>query len=129
MEFDIAAFRLAFPEFANAAKYPDSMITFWSGLAKGMLIECRWGSVYSQGLSLYVAHEITIAARNALMGAMGGTPGQGVGLRSGKTVGSTSTTFDTNNTVEKDAGYWNLTTYGQQYIRLARMIGAGALQV
>lgn len=129
MAFDIAAFRAAFTEFSNVTKYPDAMINFWAALGQLMLIECRWRETYSYGLQLYVAHEVTLAARNAAAGATpGGTPGK-AGLQSSKSVGSTSVGYDTNNTAEKNAGWWNLTIYGQQFFRLSRMIGAGALQV
>lgn len=123
--FDIAQFRLEFPAFTDVTKYPDAMIQFWATFGIGMLIECRWGSVYTQGLSLYVAHNVALEGANT----GGGVPGQGTGIKSGKTVGSTSIQYDTQNTTEANAGFWNLTTYGQRFYRISRMIGAGALQV
>jgi hypothetical protein len=129
MAFDIAKFREDFPEFSDVSRYPDAMLNFWAGLAAVMMIECRWGSAYEYGLELYVAHEAAIAARNAKTGQGGGTPGMGVGLQNSKSVGSTSTSYDTSSTAEKNAGWWNLTTYGQQFFRMSRMIGAGAIQL
>lgn len=129
MAFDIAQFRANFPEFNDSAKYPDAMLNFWAGLGEVMLIEERWKDAYPWGLQLYVAHEAAIAARNARTGAAGGMPGTGIGLQSNKTVGSTSIGYDTASTIEKNAGWWNLTTYGQQLYRLVRLIGAGAIQL
>ena len=127
--FDTALFREQFPAFTDVVRYPDAMIAFWSSIAINMLIEARWGSVYTQGLSLYVAHEISLAAADAKQSSVGKTPGQGNGLVSNKAVGSASKGYDNASSIEKDAGFWNLTTYGQQFYRLSRMIGAGALQV
>lgn len=129
MAFDIAAFRQHFPEFSDESRYPDGEIEFWATLGEMMLIQCRWGDVYDQGLELYVAHQLTVEARNKkAASAPGGIPG-GAGLQSGKTVGSTSVQYDTKTATEEGAGFWNLSTYGQQFYRISRMIGAGALQV
>jgi len=123
--FDIPLFREHFPAFTDAVKYPDAMIQFWADLGMVMLIECRWGNAYTAGLELYVAHNVALEGANT----GGGVPGQGTGIKSGKTVGSTSIQYDTQNTTEANAGFWNLTTYGQRFYRISRMIGAGALQV
>ena len=37
--------------------------------------------------------------------------------------------YDTATASEEGAGFWNLTVYGQEYIRQARMVGAGPLTV
>lgn len=127
--FDIGAFRTAFPEFADKTAYPDQQITFWSGLALLQVKQCVWKNAWVQGLSLYVAHEITLAAQNAKQSAAGGMPGTTGGVPNNKTVGSVTVGYDSQATSEKDAGYWNLTNYGKQFIRLARIFGAGAFQL
>lgn len=85
--------------------------------------------MWEQGVKLYVAHEITLAAQNQKAAATGGSPGQSGGIANSKTVGSVSVGYDTTSTAEKDAGWWNLTNYGKQFIRLARIFGAGAIQL
>lgn len=129
MNFDIGAFRVAFPEFADTVKYPTSMIEFWVTLATLQVRTCIWKSAWVQGVSLYVAHEITLAALNQKSATFGGTPGTSGGIANTKTVGSATVGYDTTSTAEKDAGYWNLTNYGKQFIRLARIFGAGAIQL
>lgn len=129
MDFDIAAFRLAFPEFKCTDKYPTSMVTFWAGLAAAQVRECIWKTQWNVGVSLYVAHEITLAAQNAMAAALGGTPGLQGGVATTKTVGGGTVGYDATTTTEKDAGYWNLTTYGKQFYRLVRIFGAGAIQL
>lgn len=81
------------------------------------------------GMSLYIAHELTLSAQNQKAASVGGSPGQQGGVATSKTVGSVSVQFDAQTTTEKDAGWWNLTTYGKQFIRLARIFGAGAIQI
>lgn len=126
---DIPAFRTAFPEFADTTVYPTTQITFWAALAEKLVRPCIWGNVAAQGVQLYVAHEITLAAQNAKASQVGGAPGISGGIANTKTVGSVTVGYDTQSTAEKDAGYWNLTNYGKQFIRLARIFGAGAVQL
>jgi hypothetical protein len=127
--FDITVFRKAFPEFADIAKYPDEQITFWAELAEAQVKESRWCAQVTKGRQLYVAHEITLAAQNAKAGEIGGTPGMSSGPVNSKTVGSVSVGYDTTAGSEKDGGYWNLTVYGKQFLRLARIFGAGCVQL
>lgn len=127
--FTISAFRAAFPEFADIIKYPDAMITFWSTFATAQVNANRWKTQTLMGISLYTAHELVLAAQNQKAGVIGGTPGQQAGPANQKTVGSVTAAYDAQTTTEKDAGYWNLTTYGKQFIRLARIFGAGGIQL
>lgn len=127
--FDKAAFRAAFPEFADTVRYPDAMLNFWAGIGERLLIAHRWAAVYDYGLQLFVAHNITLAAQNAASGASGGVPGSASGPISSKAVGSVSVSYDSASTIEPNAGHWNLTSYGKSLIHLARMIGAGGIQV
>lgn len=125
----IADFRAEFPEFASVTDYPDAMITFWSTLAEKMVVLAVWGELYATGVKLYTAHELVLARRNAQAGVAGGTPGIFTGAASSKSVGGASISYDTTSATEKDAGWWNLTTYGRQFWRLAQMLGMGCIQL
>ncbi len=126
---DIGAFRTSFPEFSDTTIYPNTMILFWAALAEKLVLPNVWGDCRQAGLNLYVAHEITVASQNAKTAQGGGSPGASGGVVSSKAVGSVSVSYDTQASAEKDAGYWNLTNYGKQFIRLARIFGAGAIQL
>lgn len=126
---DVAKFRTEFPEFSDTTLYPTSQITFWAGVAEKMVLQSIWNSMWETGVKLYVAHEITLARQNTKAAATGGTPGSSGGIANTKTVGSVTVGYDATTTTEKDAGWWNLTTYGKQFIRLARIFGAGAYQL
>ncbi len=126
---DIPAFRLAFPEFTDTAKYPDTQITFWATIAEKMVVQNIWTTMYVTGVQLYVAHEITLAAQNVKTSTAGGTPGTFGGVANSKTVGGASIGFDSTVTSEKNAGWWNLTNYGKQFYRFMMIFGAGAIQL
>ena len=127
--FVINDFRKAFPEFQDINKYSDSMIQVWAGLAVAMVNARLWKSQTTLGQQLYVAHELTLSAQSVVAASIGGTPGQQPGQANSKTVGSVTVAYDTQSAAEKDAGWWNLTSYGKQFIRLARIFGAGGVQL
>lgn len=122
---EIVVFRANFPEFGDTIRYSDGMITFWADMGAKLISAERFGNLYDEALSLFTAHNITLAAANNA----GGSPGQGSALVSSKAVGSVSVSYDTTATLEKDAGHYNQTSYGKQYMQLARMIGHGAVQL
>lgn len=125
----LADFRSQFPEFASTATYPDAQVNFWASIAESFVNEDVWGANYTFGVKLYVAHEITLATQNVQSAANGAAPGGQGGVATAKAVGGVNVTYDANTTSEKDAGWWNLTNYGRQFIRIARMMGAGVVQL
>lgn len=129
IQTNIDTFRAAFPEFSNSSVYTTSVITFWATLAEAQVRQCVWKTQWQTGVYLYIAHEITLATQNARTAANGGTPGTFAGPANTKTVDKATVGFDSVVTSEKDAGYWNLTTYGKQFFRLCKIFGAGAIQL
>ncbi len=124
MAFDKAAFRVSFPEFSDVAKYPDTMLDTWLVGAGLYVSQVKWTTYYTLGMSLVLAHFIALAYNNKI-----GEPGTATGRVASEAAGSVNVTYDALNTVEDKAGQWNQTTYGQQYVRMARMIGGCAVQV
>lgn len=129
MALDVAKFRTDFPEFADAARYTPAIVNFWAGIGEKMISPDRWGDLYNQGLELFTAHNIVLAAGNKASAAQGSIPGQTNGVLTSKKVGSVGVTYDNTSAMELDAGHWNQTTYGRQYIRLARLLGQGCYQL
>lgn len=129
MSINVAQFRTDFPEFADAARYTPTMINFWSGIGEKVISNDRWGGLFTQGLELFTAHNIVLAAGNKSAAASGSAPGQANGVVTAKKVGDVGVNYDNNTSMELDAGHWNQTTYGRQYIRLARLIGQGCVQL
>lgn len=82
-----------------------------------------------QGIELCTAHHLVLAARDEATAAIGGTPGQVTGPQSSKAVDKVSASYDTGAATIDDAGMWNLTTYGVRYLTLARLMGAGGMQL
>lgn len=126
---DIAQFRLDFPEFANTTMYPDSMIIFWSSIGERITSIYVFGDNYNAVIELFTAHSITIAGQNLQASNFGANVGSTGGAVSSKTVGSGSVSYDTSGSLEKNAGYFNQTTYGRQYYSLVMLYGMGCFQL
>lgn len=127
---DIAAFRQDMPEFADTTKYPDAWITMFLNLADVQLGSKRWdSSIIDYATELFVAHHLVMREQQATTANAGGTPGSVQGPTTSKSVDSVSVSYDTQSTVLEQAGHWNNTTYGVQFLQLARMVGAGPKQL
>jgi len=128
MTVTAASFRVAFPEFTSITKYPDGQVDFWLALAVELLNAARWGTVLDYGVQLFVAHNLVLGYMAERQGA-NGVPGAASGMLNSKSVDKVSAGYDTASVAETDAGHWNLTTYGQRYVRMMRMFGAGPIQI
>lgn len=126
---DIPQFRLDFPEFADAAVYTNSNIAFWSIIAEANTSEEVFGTIYNQAVELYTAHSLVLSQESLRQSSFGGIPGGSGGAQSSKSVGSGSVSYATGIASEVDAGHWNQTSYGRQYISLVRLYGQGCIQL
>jgi hypothetical protein len=126
---DADSFRTVAPYFANKTVYPDATIDFWMSVAETMLPSCRWVSLYGAGVVLFTAHNLYLQALNLASEGPGGTPGQARGLVASESAGSVSVSYDNQAATEEGAGHWNRSIWGQEFIRLARLVGSGPLQV
>lgn len=129
MSITVEQFRINFSEFCDNVIYRDSDIQFWMDYAALLLNANRWKSLLDLGTQLFVAHNLVLEQQAKAASANGGSPGVSTGIISAKSVDKVSISYDTNSAQEKDAGQWNLTTYGTRYYRMMRMFGAGPLQV
>ena len=123
-------FRLQFPSFANTAVYPDRQVAFYIGMATKLLRPERWNDMLDEGYALFTAHFLALdRLASTQPGGLSGVPGTAVGVINSGSVDKVSFGKDVASVMEDDAGHWNMTTYGLQYIRFARMFGIGPLQV
>jgi uncharacterized protein DUF4054 len=124
----VPEFRAMFPSFANETLYPDVTIQFWIDQAVTMPIlnEDRWGQFYNLGISLWVAHVLTLWAFQA---SRGPTPQLGSGTPNSKSVNGVSISYDTQIGLENNAGWYGSTPYGNMFVYYLRMAGAGPMQI
>lgn len=116
MALVLSTFRAHFPEFCDVAAFPDSMLTLWASVGEQRISAERFGGLYDHATELFVAHNLKLSV------AAGGAVAS-------KTVGSVSISYDTQGSMLKDAGHWNQTVYGRQFVQLMRLIGGGCVQL
>lgn len=123
--------RAAFTEFGNTTTFPDATVQWWLNRAYKMLRVEVWGDDLDDGVMLYVAHNLVIAARNAAAAAAGNISGLGSasGPIASKGVGPVSVSYDTHAGTIEGAGFYNLTSYGVQFYQLVLLYGAGGVQL
>lgn len=126
---DTVQFRKDFPEFSDTAKFPNQQIEFWGGMGEKLISQSRFGTLYREAVELFTAHNIVLSAPSRTAAATGGIPGGNAGAIASKAVGSVNVSYDTASSMEANAGHWNQTTYGRQYIHLVRLIGQGCYQL
>lgn len=115
-------------------------MTYFIAVA-ALLMTSRWGvgatvavspptTLYDLGAELFVAHHLVLE-RQAMDAAAiaGGVPGLTQGPASSEGVGPVSISYDNGQVTYEGAGPWNATMYGLRWMRLARSISAGPLQV
>jgi hypothetical protein len=122
-------FLLAFNEFQNQSKYPPATVTFWIGQAYLEIDPCRFGTSEDLAVMLFVAHNITLSARNAASANAGGVVGEANGPVSSKSVGPVSVGYDTAAAALAGAGPWNLTSYGQRFYEMLKQFYRGPAYV
>ena len=124
---DIATFRAVFPEFVDAAKYPDVQVQYYLDFAVQSLRPEAWRNLLERGTGLFVAHYLAMSA----VSRAGTVPGRGqLGIVASKSVGPASISYDNSAiSAQADAGHWALTSYGLMYWELMRMVGTGGWQL
>jgi hypothetical protein len=130
-----AQFIQDYPEFASASQ---AQFTLYQARAAQHLTT-PWGpasagtdpSQYTQydiGMELVIGHFLARAKMRALIVGAGGVP-IAKGVVSAESAGNAgSVNYDTASATEENAGHWNETDYGREYVQMARLIGAGPTQ-
>lgn len=117
----------AFPEFSNSDMFPAETIDFWIGVAYKQLSPTRFGESLDLVVMLWVAHNISLAARDVATAEAGGAPGAPINNQTSKSVGSVSVSYEVASTSLSNGGYWNATSYGRRLLTMVRGFTAGGV--
>lgn len=112
-----------------------SIVEMYIDMANAVVKEARWRRQWKFAMGLFVAHFLTLYIQSLAApdsdAAQVVAAGQTKGLLSSKSVGDVSASYDFSTIAQGLDSWaaWNLTTYGQQYATLARMVGKGGMYV
>jgi hypothetical protein len=128
-DITLKQFRQSFREFADSSVYLDEQVQPWLDVANASLNPWRWRQYHAKAVGLFVAHELALSQMAQLQAQRGGVPGFGFGMVASKAVNGVSVSYNTSIGLIEGGGDLNLTIYGIQLLRLARMVGTGPVQV
>jgi hypothetical protein len=123
-----ATLRAQFPEFTDPVAYTDAAIGLWLSVSVLLLDPNRWDTLIDTGTSLFICHHLTLAARDQQVAAAGGIPGAVQGIMTAKAVDKVSAGYDAQSVLLTDGDFWNMSSYGIQFLNMARLLGAGGVQ-
>lgn len=113
-----AEFKARFVEFASVA---DETVDVYISDASLMVVEERWGSIYTIGLSYLAAHYLSLA-----IGTSNGNSNPQNEIAS-QSVDGVSISYTTAKAGDDDS-FYNATQYGKTYISLRSQIALGNFQ-
>jgi hypothetical protein len=141
----VGQFRINFPAFKDTVRFTDEEVQYWIDQAysppnsTAAINQYRWGQFYQLGLQLWVAHNLAVQdmmyQRAGMPGMGGGSTGfismplTGSGVASSKSVDGVSLSYDNQIGMEKDAGWWGSTPWGNQFLYYLRMAGSAPIQL
>jgi len=126
---DVATFRQQFPEFADTTRYPEPLVAFWLDVVTRMLRPEVWGELLDVGLALALAHHLVVSSRQQGSASAGKVPGAVLGAQTSKSVDTVSISYDVAAVTLEGGGFWNKSSYGIQFLGMARLLGAGGVQL
>ena len=131
----VAQFLLDFPRFDTSAvtdpaavQFGPDALNYWLVAATQMINQARFGNLYYMACELFMAHNLALEAYSE-QGGNQTIPGLAKGMIASSTAGNVSVVYNNAAVMELDAGHWNFTTFGLRFIKLARLLCAGPLQV
>lgn len=140
--YTAAMFLEDFPPFKNSTTgeclIPTAMMTSFLAMCNDMVSPDRWGEMWRLAAGLFIAHYATLYLKN-IKGAPNGSSsisqaadsGTLLGVVTSASLGDASVSYDTSaaTNLTTNWGHWNLTSYGQQYASMAKMMCMGGAWV
>lgn len=123
-----ADFIMGFPEFSNGVLYPKTQIDFWIPQAYAQLNAYRLCGTLDLAAMLFVAHNVSLSAREAASASAGQVSAATSGPIASKSIGKVSVSYSSAGVID-GAGSWNDTIYGQRLYTMIRAFGAGPAYV
>jgi hypothetical protein len=124
-------FRKDFPAFSDPTVYTEDALAFWIDvvLYQTPLNPRSWRNSLVLGQELYVAHMLTLERQNERQSQAGQAP-LALGPATSRSVGGVSVGYDSGSgAYTTDAGFWNMSTYGQRFYYFQNIAGIRPIQL
>lgn len=137
--FTLDDFFEIYPQFGKTDEgnynVPLAVLEMYLDIADSCIKKTRWHSRWKIGMCLYIAHFCTLYLQSMAdpnLGAQGIIEaGKSQGLDTSISVGDVSVSTDYSMATSNITGYtgWTLSTFGQQFISMARLVGKGGMYI
>ena len=138
--YSVTDFIAMFPQFGEktdgtAWVVPKEVIQMWVDIARGSVYESRFHNMWKPATGFFIAHWLTLYLTtmadpdSPLSGII--NAGMAKGMQSSKSAGSLSVSYDFSSFTDDFDGWgsYKQTTFGQQFITLAKMHTLGGMYV
>lgn len=115
----IDEFKMRYPLFKET---DNELVGFFMDDAAAEISEARWGKLYTRGLFALTAHLLKMATETV---ESGGAAAKNIAA---ETAGSLSVSYVAPASTDDGSNY-HLTAYGQEFLRLRKLVGVGFLVV
>lgn len=137
--FTLEDFLNIYPQFGKNSEgnynVPLGVLEMYLDIANDCIKKVRWHSKWKMGMCLYIAHFCTLYLQSMVdpnLGAKGiAEASKSQGLDTSISVGDVSVSTDYSVATTDISGYvgWGLTSFGQQFISMARLVGKGGMYI
>lgn len=114
-----ATFVGKYPEFSDASEYSQPVVETTIAVCSKLVNAERWGDLTEHGIGLLTAHYMVLSNMD----------GSVKGILTSKSVDNVAATMDVSHIQTLGAGHYNASSYGILFYQLAKMFGAGGIQV
>lgn len=133
--FNLDDFFTFYPQFQGVDGLNNEVIEMYISFANEVVNIERWGKQWTLGMCLFIAHFCTVYLMSYTdpQGSAASViaAGQTKGLVSSKSVGDVSVSYDFSLAMNDvtNWGQFNLTTFGNQFVSLAKLMSKGGMYV
>lgn len=130
--YAVSDFTDFYPQFTNSV-IPANVMQAFIDEANAGLSQARYHSAWTRAMALFVAHLCTLYLESYVDPASSAQSvadaGRAQGISTSQSVGDVSESVDIIAVTDPAWGDLNLTSYGQQLIRLGKLYGKGGMQI
>lgn len=133
--FNLEDFFRIYPQFQGVEGLSNDIIEMYISFANEVVNIERWGNQWNLGMCLFIAHFCTVYLMSYTQpqgtAASVIAAGQTKGLVSSKSVGDVSVSYDFSLAMNDVTtwGQFNLTTFGNQFVSIAKLMSKGGMYV
>lgn len=119
-----------YPKFTDLV--PDAVLSAYITLASACLVQERYQEMWPIAMGWFIAHFLTLYLQSdgnpASTAAQAAAQGLSRGIQVATSVGDVSVSYQAIEGLDSWAS-WTLTTYGQQFATVAKVMGSGSMYV